>query len=63
MGVGNDDEPERPRVAQSKPRPLGRPVGEPREVGGHGPLGGPGHGRDPSHLHGGGAALEQEQEC
>ena len=62
MGIGNYDEPKRPRVAQTKSRPLGRPVGEPREVGGDDPLGGPGHGRDPTDLHRGRAALEQEDE-
>jgi hypothetical protein len=62
MGVWNHDEPERPRVAQAKSRPLGRPVGEPREVGGDRPLGGPGHGRDPTDLDRGGVALEKEEE-
>ncbi len=61
VGVGNHDEPKRPRVAQAKPRPLGRPVGEPREVGRDRSLGGPGHGRDPTDLHRGGAALKEEE--
>jgi hypothetical protein len=62
MSARHHDEPERPRVAHAKSRPLGRPVGKPREIGGYRLLGGPGHGRDPTDLYRGGVALKEEEE-
>ena len=60
--VGDDDQAERTGIPAAQPGPVRRPIGELGQLGRHRSLGGPGHGRDPSHLDGRGRPLEQEGE-
>jgi hypothetical protein len=60
--VGNDDQPERPRIAAAQPGPVGGPVGDRGELRGHGALCGPGHRRDPADLDGRRGSLKQKEE-